>query len=188
MNGYGGTGVWEGGVVVVSIRDGRVEISTIEVKGNFMFYPAKHPDILGAILVTGVVRGKVGDIMLQGETGAQFLCDATLAEHFETCLTQVRSVTVKVERVPLSALKVSEPKVVEVSSVEASMRFKISRSKMSDLVKGGDVRVNWRSVSKPSIELQQGDLVSCSGKGRLQIVSVSKTKKDRYAVTYKRFT
>jgi RNA-binding protein YlmH len=30
-----------------------------------MFDPAAHPDFLGAILNTGVVRGKVGDIVLQ---------------------------------------------------------------------------------------------------------------------------
>ena len=65
-------------------------IATIEVKGNFMFDPAKHPDFLGAILGTGVVRGKVGDILVQGETGAQIMCDPELIEHFEMALTQVR--------------------------------------------------------------------------------------------------
>jgi hypothetical protein len=30
-----------------------------------MFDPAAHPDFLGAILNTGVVRGKVGDIVVQ---------------------------------------------------------------------------------------------------------------------------
>ena len=65
-------------------------IAAIEVKGNFMFDPAKHPDFLGAILGTGVVRGKVGDILVQGETGAQIMCDPELIEHFEMALTQVR--------------------------------------------------------------------------------------------------
>ncbi len=53
--------------------------------------PATHPDFLGAILGTGVVRGKVGDILVQGESGAQILVDAELVEHFEAALTQVGS-------------------------------------------------------------------------------------------------
>jgi len=46
---------------------------------------------LGTLDSTGVVRGKVGDILVQGETGAQILVDAELLEHFEATLTQVRT-------------------------------------------------------------------------------------------------
>jgi RNA-binding protein YlmH len=61
---------------------------------------------------------------------------------------QVRSVNVKTRRVALSELSVPEPKVEEMKTFEASMRldsiagagFKLSRSKMTDLVKKGDVR------------------------------------------------
>ena len=53
------------------------------------FDPAKHPDFLGAILGTGVVRERVGDILVQGEAGAQILVDPGLLEHFEAALTQV---------------------------------------------------------------------------------------------------
>ncbi len=41
----------------------------------------------------GVVREKVGDILVQGESGAQILVDPELAEHFETSLVQVRHTT-----------------------------------------------------------------------------------------------
>ncbi len=37
----------------------------------------------------GVVRDKVGDILVQGEAGAQVLVDPELVEHFEMSLTQV---------------------------------------------------------------------------------------------------
>lgn len=30
-------------------------------------------------------------------------------------------------------------------------------------MQAGDVRVNWRTVNKPSIELSKGDMISCSG-------------------------
>jgi hypothetical protein len=41
--------------------------------------------------------------------------------------------------------------------------FRMSRAKMGDLIKAGDVRVNWRPASKPALELKAGDLVSCTG-------------------------
>lgn len=38
---------------------------------------------------SGVVRDKVGDIMVQGEAGAQVLLDPELVDHFEMSLVQV---------------------------------------------------------------------------------------------------
>ncbi len=40
-------------------------------------------------LPAGVVRDKVGDILVQGEQGAQVLVDLELVEHFEVSLTKV---------------------------------------------------------------------------------------------------
>ena len=42
----------------------------------------------GACLGTGVERGKVGDILLVGEQGAQILVAASLVEHLEQTLSQ----------------------------------------------------------------------------------------------------
>uniref|UniRef100_A0A7S0RQE4 RNA-binding S4 domain-containing protein n=1 Tax=Chlamydomonas leiostraca TaxID=1034604 RepID=A0A7S0RQE4_9CHLO len=171
-------------------------VVALDVRGNFMFDPAKHPDFLGAILGTGVVREKVGDILVQGEAGAQILVDPELAEHFETSLTQVRTVPVKTTVVPLANLKVPPPKVEEMNSVEASLRldalasagFRMSRSKMADLIKAGDVRVNWKTAARTSAELAEGDVVSCTGKGRIKIQAVTMTKKEKYSVTIMRYT
>ncbi len=65
----------------------------------------------------------VQDILLQGEGGAQVLVDPELVEHFESCLTRVRSVPVQVSRVPLDALRVAPPRTQRLSSVEASTRL-----------------------------------------------------------------
>lgn len=54
-----------------------------------MFDAASHPDFLGSILGTGITREKVGDIILLGDQGAQFLTTPELVSHFETSLTQV---------------------------------------------------------------------------------------------------
>jgi RNA-binding protein YlmH len=107
----------------------------------------------------------------------------------------VRSVPVKVQPIDWSELKIREPKKKEMTTVEASMRldaiasagFGMSRSKMVDLIDGGDVRVNWKEISQASYQLKAGDLVAIRGKGRLEIGEVAVTKKDRYRIQLTRF-
>ncbi|CAL8470758.1 g10300 [Coccomyxa elongata] len=169
-------------------------VAALRVQGNFMFDAATHRDFLGAILGTGIERSKVGDIILVGEAGAQILVAAELLEHFEQSLTQVRSVPVRSQRMELADLSVRPAKTETVRSVEASLRldavasagFRISRAKAADLIKAGDVRVNWIQA-KVSKEVKEGDVISCSGKGRLEIVSTSLTKKGRHAVELTRY-
>lgn len=64
-------------------------VNAVLVKGNFMFDSATHRDFLGACLGTGIERSKVGDILVQGEQGAQILLVPELVPHLEMSLTQV---------------------------------------------------------------------------------------------------
>ena len=64
-------------------------VAALSLKGNFMFDAATHRDFLGALLGTGVVRDRVGDILVAGDAGCAALVDAELVEHFEAALTQV---------------------------------------------------------------------------------------------------
>jgi photosystem II S4 domain protein len=168
----------------------QVAVAALDIAGNFLFDPATHRDFLGAILGTGLVREKIGDIIVLGERGAQVIVAPEIVDFLETQLTQVRSVPVKTQRIELSELKIREPKKKEMTTVEASMRldaiasagFGVSRSKMADLITGGDVRVNWKDVSQASYIVKPGDLIAIRGKGRLEVGEVAVTKKDRYRV------
>ncbi|MEQ9484346.1 photosystem II S4 domain protein [Coleofasciculus sp. F4-SAH-05] len=173
----------------------QVEVAALDIEGNFLFDPATHRDFLGAILGTGIVREKVGDIIVLGERGAQVIVIPDIVEFLEMHLTQVRSVPVKTRPIELSQLKIREPKKKEMTTVEASMRldaiasagFGTSRSKMADLIGAGDVRVNWKEVSQSSYSVKPGDLIAIRGKGRLQVGDVAITKKERYRIQLTRF-
>jgi photosystem II S4 domain protein len=177
------------------IERAQVAIAAVDISGNFLFDQATHRDFLGALLGTGIVREKVGDILVLGERGAQAIVVPELVEFLEMSLNQVRSVPVKTRRMDLSELKIREPKKKEMTTVEASMRldavasagFGMSRSKMADLISTGDVRVNWKDITQTSHQLKSGDLVAIRGKGRLEIGDVMITKKDRYRVQLTRF-
>lgn len=88
----------------------QVEVAAIEIAGNFLFDPASHRDFLGAILGTGIVREKVGDIIVLGERGAQAIVVPDMVEFLTLNLKQVRSVSVKTQAIDWSELKVREPK------------------------------------------------------------------------------
>ncbi|KAG5414524.1 hypothetical protein IGI04_002091 [Brassica rapa subsp. trilocularis] len=51
----------------------------------------------------------------------------------------------------------------------ASAGFKISRSKLVNLISSGDIRVNWATVTKNGTMVKTGDVVSVTGKGRLKV-------------------
>ncbi len=181
--------------IEIPLDETQVELTALDISGNFLFDSATHRDFLGALLGNGLVRDKVGDVLVLGERGAQAIVVPELVEFLELNFNQVRSVPVKTRRVPLEELKVREPKKKELTSTEASMRldaiasagFGMSRSKMVDLINSGDVRVNWREISSTSHALKSGDLIAIRGKGRIEIGEVMVTKKDRYRVQMTRF-
>jgi photosystem II S4 domain protein len=173
----------------------QVELAAISIAGNFLFDSATHRDFLGALLGTGIVREKVGDLIVLGERGAQAIVVPELVEFLQDTLKQVRSVPVKTTLIDFADLKIREPKKKEMVSTEASMRldaiasagFGMSRGKMVDLITSGDVRVNWQDVSSSSYALKTGDLIAIRGKGRVEIGEVMVTKKDRFRVNMTRW-
>lgn len=179
----------------VPLDTSQVAVAALEISGNFLFDPATHRDFLGAMLGTGIVRDKTGDVIVLGERGAQAIVVPELVEFLEMNLKQVRSVPVKIQGLDLSELKIKEPKKKELTTVEASLRldaiasagFGMSRSKMADLIEAGDVRVNWKEVTQASAQVKLGDLIAIRGKGRLEVGEVAVTKKERYRIQLTRY-
>ena len=114
---------------------------------------------------------------------------------YRVSLQQVRSVPVKVQPITLDELKIRPPQKKEINTVEASLRldaiasagFGLSRSKMSDAITGGDVRVNWKDITQASYNIKSGDLITFRGKGRLEVGEIAVTKKERYRVQLTRY-
>ena len=179
----------------IPLDESQVELAALDIAGNFLFDPATHRDFLGSILGTGIVREKVGDIIVLGERGAQVIVVPEMVDFLTSALTQVRSVAVKTQQIEFGELKIRPPQKKEMTTVEASMRldaiasagFGMSRSKMSDAISHKDVRVNWKEITQSSYNVKEGDLIAVRGKGRLEVGEVSVTKKQRYRVHLVRY-
>ncbi|KAG4981455.1 hypothetical protein JHK85_035413 [Glycine max] len=118
-------------------------ISALSITGNFQFEPCSHGDFLGSILGTGIVREKLGDIILQGEQGAQIIVVPELVEFLMSTLVKVRNVPVSCTKIPLISLDYEPPRTKSFKTIEASLRvdalasagFKVSRSKLVDMIR-----------------------------------------------------
>ncbi|GAB4543639.1 MAG: photosystem II S4 domain protein [Pleurocapsa sp.] len=179
----------------IPLERSQIPLAALDIAGNFLFDTATHRDFLGSILGTGIVREKVGDIIVLGERGAQVIVVPEMVDFLTTSLTQVRSVTVKTQVIDFSELKVRPPQKKEMTTVEASLRldaiasagFGMSRSKMASAISGNDVRVNWKEITQASYNVKSGDLISVRGKGRLEVGEIATTKKQRYRVNLVRY-
>lgn len=66
-------------------------------------------------MTPAILRAQIGDILVQGERGAQVLVDPVMAEFLVESLDSVRSVKVKVRRIPQEELAVRAAKMKDVS-------------------------------------------------------------------------
>ncbi|MGX9707898.1 RNA-binding protein [Laceyella tengchongensis] len=147
----------------------------------------EHPDVLGALLGLGIKREKLGDI-LPHDTG----CDLVAASELEGLLLvqvgQIGREHVNIRTIARDELAhPSQKKRVHAVTV-ASLRidavlaegFRISRSKVAQLIKSGKCKANHKIVDQPDFTVAQGDLLSLRGFGRLYVESIGgNTKKGR---------
>jgi photosystem II S4 domain protein len=168
------------------------ELTGLEISGNFLFDPAEADDLRQALWAAGAAAADLGDVWRLGDRGGQAIVTRDLAQRLHGCQTNVRTVEVRLEARPLAELQlpaVRNPK--RFSTVEASLRldavasagFGLSRARMAELIRQGEVRINWRSVSSPSKELAVGDRVQLAGRGELELEQMALTKRDRWLLT-----
>ena len=169
------------------------EESDYQIEVYSLSYPSKfvqlrHPDVLGALLSIGLDRGKFGDIRL-AENTVQFALATEIADYVRANLSGIGKVKVHAEVVnPGTALILNEEQWSESSHTVSSMRLdvvlatitNISRQKSQSLIQGGKVKVNWTVREAVAFELQEGDIISARGYGRMKIIMTEgRTKKDK---------
>jgi RNA-binding protein YlmH len=168
------------------------ELTGLEISGNFLFDPAESDDLRQALRAAGAAEGALGDVWRLGDRGGQAIVTLDLAQQLHHRQTSLRTVEVHLEARPLAELQLPaarQPK--RLTTVEASLRldaiasagFGLSRARMAELIRRGEVRINWRSASSPSRELALGDRVQLAGRGELELEQLALTKRDRWRLT-----
>lgn len=164
------------------------QLVMLELKYPAKFVSLEHPDILGSLMSLGLDRGKYGDIRIENEQ-VQFAVAAEIQSYLEANFVSAKNVKVHLKQVEGTEnfIQVHEEWAEETDTVSSlrldtvmSSVFKISRQKAAAYIHGGKAKVNWTVQEQPAFELQESDLISVRGLGRVKVLAIEgRTKKDK---------
>ena len=154
-----------------------------------------HRDILGSLMGMGIVREKVGDILVSPESADLIVLD-TVAQFLLSSWNSAGRARLAVTEIPAAHLHIPEVRCEEVRDTVSSLRldavaasgFSLSRGKAADLIASGRVQLNHRECVKPDHAVAQGDVLSCRGLGKCVLTEVGgPSKKGRILIVLERY-
>ncbi|NLC03718.1 MAG: RNA-binding protein [Tissierellia bacterium] len=164
-------------------------IKALKVRGHIS--GLSHKDFLGALLNVGIKRSKVGDILLYEDYSA-LIVKSEISDFILLNLEKIGNKNISLQEMDLENLTTPNLKYKDMDEFIASTRldivissaYNLSRIESSKLIKSGRVKVNWKEINKPSIELEKGDVISIRGYGRAILYSLEGlSKKGRLKAT-----
>lgn len=149
-----------------------------------------HRDFLGSLLGLGVVREKIGDILV-APGSADLLVLEGVADFLLQSWTSAGRTKLHVTAIEPDNLHIPTVQRREVRDTVSSLRldavassgFRLARGKAAALIESGKVQLNWRECVKPDKLLEAGDVVSARGFGKFELSEVGGlTRKGRISI------
>jgi photosystem II S4 domain protein len=165
------------------------------IEGNFLFDPLSPDDIRNALQDLGAAPDQIGDLWVRGDRGGQGLCTPESAAKLHEQRGRVRDVEIRCEALPIEALHLPAQRTPRIlQTVEASCRidaiasagFGLSRAKIVSHIKAGRLRMNWHDVRQASRDVGVGDRLQLQDRGTLEVLSLTRTKRERWRVELRR--
>lgn len=153
-------------------------------------YHLTHRDFLGSLMGMGVVREKIGDILV-GPDSADLMVLDTVADFLLRSWDSAGRAKLTVSAIEPENLHIPQVQCREVRDTVSSLRldavassgFRMARGRAAALIESGKVQVNWRECVKPDKLLSAGDTVSARGFGKFTLSEVGGvTKKGRTSI------
>lgn len=156
------------------------EIMVLEIHYPRKFHQITHSQVLGTLLhQLGIRREFIGDILV--DDTLLVLLDRKFGELAQSTVQKISRTPVTWKERPLAFLPVTEAR--EYQSVQlllsslrldkiVSAAFKRSRSQAVKLIETGQVKVNYREVTQAGKVIEQGQLISVRGFGRVRFKEV----------------
>ncbi|MDO4680373.1 MAG: YlmH/Sll1252 family protein [Aerococcus sp.] len=165
-------------------------------------YPKKfatltHGQIMGTLLGTGIQRNRLGDIVSASDANGQLDWQVVVDRELDDFLRQTvtRMGHTRVELVPID-LEEAYPANTEWEVHESSVSsfrldtllaegFHFSRTKVKTWIENGAVKRNWLETANPAQPVNEYDILSLRGAGRMRLdAKLSKTKKGNEWIRY----
>ncbi len=165
-------------------------VGLLEITYNTKFNKIEHKDVLGALMAMGIKREKIGDIVI-AEKNAQVLVSKELEDYICMHLDQVGRASISIRQIPLDQALERAIETQEMMTTVKSLRldaiiaagYNLSRSETQKLIESERVKVNHQICSKTDYQIDQNDMISVRGFGRMILNAIEgTTKKDRIRV------
>jgi RNA-binding protein YlmH len=154
-----------------------------------------HRDFLGSLMGMGIVRERVGDLLV-GSGSCDLLVADSVADFLLQSWESAGRTRLKLSAIEPEELRLPELRCEELRDTVAALRldavtatgFRMSRGKAAELIQSGRVQVNWRDCAKPDHLLREGDTVTARGFGKFVLTEVGGvTRKGRTGITVRRY-
>lgn len=171
-------------------------VCALRIYNKSKFRELDHSNYLGSIMSLGIDRSKIGDIYVH-DNYADIICHADICDVILYGLEKVGSNKVEIELIDIQNVDFKEPDHVILLISPSSMRLdnivkaliNKSRDISSDLIKSGDIKVNFVVCDKSSHMLKEGDLLSIRRYGRFFInKECGNTKSGKIRLEIKHYT
>lgn len=153
-----------------------------------------HRDVLGSVMGLGIKRSCTGDIVLLEDRGYLF-CEKNMADHIAQTLLSAGRIHLQIRRLE-ECPQLEAPKGQEVHDTVHSLRldavlaagFNLSRGDAADLITASHVKLRHLPTERTDARVQEGDVISARGYGRLAVEEVgAPTKKGRLPLRLTRY-
>jgi len=154
-----------------------------------------HRDFLGSLMGMGIVREKLGDILVSPDSADLMVLD-TVADFLLQSWDAAGRAKLTVSEIEPAHVHIPTVQCREIRDTVSSLRldavvssgFRMARGKAADLIASGRVQVNWRECTKSDKLLSAGDTVSARGFGKFELTEVGGvTRKGRTSIVLKRY-
>ena len=155
-------------------------IVVFKVSYNEHFGTLRHKDVLGALMNLGIERDCIGDIC---EDPLSFACTRENSNYIRMNLTKIRRSSIElVETDEIITINHSyRMKEMVVSSMRLdkiiSALFGLSRTKASEAIRSGLVKVNYKSIEDVNHLCHNSDVISFRRHGRAELIVTDRRTK-----------
>ena len=172
-------------------------LACLELQWNSKYAEPGHRDLLGAVMGLGLERDAVGDIAPGEADGTAYLFVHRDVETYITGnLDSAGRAKLKLRRAEMPP-RLKPPEGISLRVTVSSFRLdavlaaglKLSRGEAQRLITSGQVKRNHAEILRGDARLEEGDLLSVRGHGRVRVDGFEGlTRKGRQAVRLFRYT
>jgi len=196
---FGGIKSAERTIVIIrpnyeSIGYDELPIMAIEIKYSEKFANISHRDVLGSLMALGIKRETIGDIYVH-EGFCHILIKKSIFEYLILNFKKIGRNPISIKEIKFGKIEYKDLDYSLINTTVGSNRldsiiskgFNIDRNSSKKKIKMLMVKVNHKVVENAHLSLNENDLISVKGEGRIILFKINgNTKKDRLKIVIKK--